>query len=393
MNSPLRTLVMPLCLSICLQVAATAQDLPEAKRILTMEDGAKVRVVCRLVGQEWQYRNSTGWHSVEARRVRAAHDETVLLKEWRATYKQQQPETATTRLRAARGAAEAGLAVEALAELDAVLKERPDDPAARAIVTEQRLMHLPSALEAQGREHLMKLGPSLPPAAREAVLVELARSPERQALVAVWARDMDAPVVSRRTFAMHALRRLAPGEELRAAALHALLDASAEARVHAALMLAAARDPGVTGPFTQALLESRHALVRERAAEALGHMGYAVAVPALIARLAAPVNSSGGGRPPHAHVWFGTQRAYVQDFDVEVAQFAGVADPVVNTLVEGAVLDVGVVSTLEVRSSEGPAVRGALQRLVGERKNTAREWLTWWESSGKLRYGPSAKSR
>jgi hypothetical protein len=76
-----------------------------------------------------------------------------------------------------------------------------------------------------------------------------------------------------------------------------------------------------------------------------------------------------------------------------VAQFAGVADPVVNTLVEGAVLDVGVVSTLEVRSSEGPAVRGALQRLVGERKNTAREWLTWWESSGKLRYGPSAKSR
>ena len=92
MNSPLSTLVMPLCLSICLQVAAAAQDLPEAKRILTMEDGAKVRVVCRLVGQEWQYRNSTGWHSVEARRVRAAHDETVLLKEWRATYKQQQPD-------------------------------------------------------------------------------------------------------------------------------------------------------------------------------------------------------------------------------------------------------------------------------------------------------------
>jgi hypothetical protein len=43
--------------------------------------------------------------------VRAAHDETVLLKEWRAAYKQLQPETATTRLRAARGAAEAGLAV------------------------------------------------------------------------------------------------------------------------------------------------------------------------------------------------------------------------------------------------------------------------------------------
>jgi general secretion pathway protein D len=34
------------------------------------------------------------------------------------------------------------------------------------------------------------------------------------------------------------------------------------------------------------------------------------------------------------------QRAYVQDFDVEVAQFQAIADPVINVLTEGIVLDV-----------------------------------------------------
>jgi general secretion pathway protein D len=41
-----------------------------------------------------------------------------------------------------------------------------------------------------------------------------------------------------------------------------------------------------------------------------------------------------------AHVTVINQKAYVQDFDVEVAQFQAVADPVVNVLTEGIVLDV-----------------------------------------------------
>jgi len=41
-----------------------------------------------------------------------------------------------------------------------------------------------------------------------------------------------------------------------------------------------------------------------------------------------------------AHVTVINQQAYVQDFDVEVAQFQAVADPVVNVLTEGIVLDV-----------------------------------------------------
>ena len=41
-----------------------------------------------------------------------------------------------------------------------------------------------------------------------------------------------------------------------------------------------------------------------------------------------------------AHVTVINQQAYIQDFDVEVAQFQAVADPVVNVLTEGIVLDV-----------------------------------------------------
>ena len=41
-----------------------------------------------------------------------------------------------------------------------------------------------------------------------------------------------------------------------------------------------------------------------------------------------------------AYVTVINQRAYIQDFDVEVAQFQAVADPVINVLNEGIVLDV-----------------------------------------------------
>ena len=41
-----------------------------------------------------------------------------------------------------------------------------------------------------------------------------------------------------------------------------------------------------------------------------------------------------------AYVSVVNQKAYIQDFDVEVAQFQAVADPQVNVLTEGVVLDV-----------------------------------------------------
>ncbi len=46
------------------------------------------------------------------------------------------------------------------------------------------------------------------------------------------------------------------------------------------------------------------------------------------------------GRGPRAYVAFLEQRSIVRDFDVQVAQSAMIADPIVDTVTSGAVLDV-----------------------------------------------------
>ena len=56
----------------------------------------------------------------------------------------------------------------------------------------------------------------------------------------------------------------------------------------------------------------------------------------------------------------------MQDFDVEVAQFAAVADPQINVLHQGTVLDVrvlAVTSSGTTTRTELAAVRAALARL------------------------------
>jgi hypothetical protein len=124
--------------------------------------------------------------------------------------------------------------------------------------------------------------------------------------------------------------------------------------------------------------------IRTNAAAAMGEMGYAAAVEPLVARLSAALQSSSAARVPHAHVFFGRQTSYLQDFDVEVAQFQAVADPQVNVLIEGAVLDAAVIGVrAEAVQIELAAIRGALARLTGARPgHTARAWLAWWEEHG-----------
>jgi hypothetical protein len=80
----------------------------------------------------------------------------------------------------------------------------------------------------------------------------------------------------------------------------------------------------------------------------------------------------------------GKQFAYIQDFDVEVAMGSSIADPIVNVLTSGTVLDVAVVSVGQVHfARETRAIRVALGRLTGaDPGNTNRAWLKWWEKNG-----------
>ena len=94
--------------------------------------------------------------------------------------------------------------------------------------------------------------------------------------------------------------------------------------------------------------------------------------------------SSSINRVPHGNIFVGVQFAYIQDFDVEVAQFQAVADPQVNVLIEGSVLDAGVSSVGRYDFAyQSKVIRKSLQQLTGERPgHTAKDWLRWWDENG-----------
>ena len=96
-------------------------------------------------------------------------------------------------------------------------------------------------------------------------------------------------------------------------------------------------------------------LIKLRSAQALGELGFKEAAEPLVKALADT------WRPNRVHIASLRQRAYVKDYDVEVAQTAFIADPVVDVLQEGSILDVGLISVSIVRR----AYRGARARVPG----------------------------
>lgn len=157
-----------------------------------------------------------------------------------------------------------------------------------------------------------------------------------------------------------------------------LLDPDDSVRLAAASALGKAKDPALVGPFVKALGHESEVIVKN-AAEALGNMGYPQAVPALAATLLAPASSS-GWQPPAAYIFGGTQSAYVQDFDVEVATGSAIADPIINVLSSGAVLEARVLHVSPKRLHA--AVRTSLQRLTAQDPGkTAKAQRAWWENN------------
>ena len=68
---------------------------------------------------------------------------------------------------------------------------------------------------------------------------------------------------------------------------------------------------------------------------------------------------------------------------MEVAQFQAVADPSVNVLVEGSVLEAGVHGIKDVHYAvESRAIRTSLGQLTGANPGkSAKAWLGWWEEN------------
>ena len=72
------------------------------------------------------------------------------------------------------------------------------------------------------------------------------------------------------------------------------------------------------------------------------------------------------------------QTAYIRDFDVEVAQAAFIANPVVDVIQSGVVLDVTVAAVVTHRIQIVNAYRGALRCLVGSDPGSdPSRWTDW----------------
>jgi len=119
--------------------------------------------------------------------------------------------------------------------------------------------------------------------------------------------------------------------------------------------------------------------VRVRTAEALGGLGHKEAVNLLVK--AGPHAATGlavaDGGQTRGHIAFLRQTSYIRDFDVEVAQAAFIADPKVDVLQSGSVLDVTVAGVTQVRTIV-KSYRGALKQLTNrDPGGDPRRWAEW----------------
>lgn len=228
-----------------------------------------------------------------------------------------------------------------------------------------------------GEETLQKLARKSTTDERRTVALEAlwdrARRAEQVAKSRVEASNGDAPTEAE-----------TPTAEERATALRrftyrsSLVDADPRVRREPmAWAREAGRDHEVVEYLGAALLHA-HPSVRIRAAESFGALRTPAAAKALIASAPAAIAGSGTASP-RAYAAFINQRSYVRDFEVEIASGAFIADPTVDVLQSGAVLDVKVAGSYAIRYQVTQAFRRSLAAIGGsDPGNDPRTWGDWW---------------
>lgn len=348
------------------------------KTLLHTADGRILRMRARQVDGVWQVKEKKGWRDLPASYVVRAVPERDALKESRRLAKELGRKSPPTRRVAyADWLLGEGLFPEAMKELDRVFDESPNESSALALL-KRRDIPIRLGDPSTDLEAFFKRAAQASPSGREVAAIQLAEAFGRgvlPGLAEVLEKDLVQKLPSRRGFAALALRRLFPGSATKPLLYRSLIDASEDVRRQSSLALGAIGDPAVAVPALNCLAHD-HPKVRLYAAEALGDMGYPETVEPMISFLGS-AQSASGGRPPHQHIFIGKQFAYVQDFDVEVAQFASIADPVINVGQEGAVLDVAVISTSTV-TTQLAGVRRSLAKITGFEGRSNRAWKKWW---------------
>jgi hypothetical protein len=348
----------------------------EVERLLRLADGRVVRARSRLVGGTWEVFRGGEWSALPEGAVESAKLARDVLAESKRLAREVPRDDLDKRVALADWMLREGLADEALEQLDRVLRADPDHAPALALLAEPPQPISIAQFATDDPQSLLKAASGAPPAVRELAIQRLSEL-SGDATCEFLQSSLTSPVVRSRAFAAVAMRRLCPGAELRPLAVRSLLDGSEDVRREASLSLKAAGEEAAILPAVRALSSASDA-VRANAIDSLGLMGYPAAVEPLVTRLSA-LQSGSSHSAPRAHIFVGRQLAYIQDFDVEVAQGAAIADPMINTLVEGSLLDARVVGvTVFTSSVESQRIRSSLAKLTGEERS-AKGWLAWWE--------------
>jgi len=154
-----------------------------------------------------------------------------------------------------------------------------------------------------------------------------------------------------------------------------LFDQDAAVRAAAVRAVRAYENDGVVYPLARALRNDNEAL-RATAMDAIEALDERRAIAALIANLR---RASGGLVRNNLAVT--TQTSFVKDFDVEIAQAAVIAQPIVGVITHGSVLDVGVAGVHSKRvigAAERQRIVRVLAHLTGyDFGGDADRWQHW----------------
>lgn len=385
--------------------SADANEAAAQAWILRLRNGDVVRGRARRANEDWEVAVDrsprTAWRRIVSADVLKASLEQDLLRDAKRlehlVATAPRAEQTLRRVGLADWLRQQGLVAESLAQLDRVLTAEPDQVQALALFAQMApglsSPSIDAALDAQDRTlSVLRAAANGTRTMRELAVQRLAFGGATDGLRAELRGQLTSHSPRLRSLAVLAMRRIYGADELQLEEVNAMiqrsvLDGAEDVRHEAARALRDVGDVAVAAPALRAL-GSTNARLRENSIEALSLMAYPATVEPLVRHLALlnSAQSSGGGHGyanPRGSIFIGKQTAYIQDFDVEVANSASIADPQVNVLVEGAVLDARVLGTYVVSgAAEARRVRAALGEITGvQLPDTNRAWLAWWEAN------------
>lgn len=297
----------------------------------------------------------------------------------------------------ARLARDRGLADEMWQWLDRALEAQPS-PALQARLQEllatlgpELLGELkPANAKGQARFALLAARENSRPSRRAAAARILAGIQDDDAWAVVQLAARNSSVESDRCIALRALALRGTPSDQRTVWRATVVDPSASVRETA---VAIARDTATTAQvigFLAPALVHDSIDVRVRAAEALAGLGDRAAIaPLAAAGPTAAVAATSSPGSTRSYIAFLEQRAYVRDFDPEVAQSAFIADPKIDVLQSGSVLDVTVNAVISERVVT--TFRRAIGKLAGaDPGGDPASWSRWAAAREKSVIAPHA---